>query len=829
MTQKATNFEFTSYKFEPSKRSVVFNYKTEFEDNDPLFFTENIILPESKNSNPISEKLLEKILSSLHIIIGISYYKLYYATKVSHPYNFSKDESKFWNTIYKKGLGEFLYKNKLDPKNSPSFSFNINAKPVNYKINNKNKRFLVGIGGGKDSIVSAELLKNNGQDITGLYVKTGKGSEIIDSVIEKIDINQLKIERHLDWQIHQEHLYKGHIPVSAIYAFLGIFLSVIYDYSGLIVSNEHSSNFGNINYKGLNINHQWSKSFEFENLFQNYVKEFISPDLTYFSLLRLFYEIRIVKIFSQMKKYFPYFSSCNNNFKVNSVSQSLWCKNCPKCVFAFTMLSAFLTKNELVKIFGRNLYQDKSLLPLFKDILGLGEMKPFDCVGTFEESQEAMKLAEKKFKNHFIIKTLSKKIKSHPETLLVQNESHIPEDLKFLGMENALILGYGKEGKVTERYLKKFYRDLKVSIADEKKDKNYLKNQPNFDILIKTPGIRKEEVKINYTTASNIFFSKVKGKNTIIGVTGSKGKSTTSSLIFKILKQDGKNVELLGNIGKPMLERLLTPVSKDTIFVLELSSYQLDDIKFSPDIAVLTSLFEEHMDFHGNKKNYYKAKKNIINFQGKDNFFVYNPKSKDSLKWLSDYNGKDIAFDSNLIFKTKLLGEHNKENIRASISVAKILNVSDKSIVKAIENFNGLPHRLELIGKFKGVSFYDDAISTTPESTIKAIESLKNVNTIFLGGQDRGYNFSNLEKTIKKYKIKNIVLFPDSGSKIIKNKKYFNIFETKSMQEAVKFAYKNTVQGDICLLSCASPSYSIWKNFEEKGDQFKKFVLKYSK
>jgi UDP-N-acetylmuramoylalanine--D-glutamate ligase len=173
------------------------------------------------------------------------------------------------------------------------------------------------------------------------------------------------------------------------------------------------------------------------------------------------------------------------------------------------------------------------------------------------------------------------------------------------------------------------------------------------------------------------------------------------------------------------------------------------------------------------------------------------------------------------------LGEHNKDNIKAAISVAREFGIKDDIIKLAVKAFKGLPHRLEFVGEFKGIKFYDDAISTTPESTIMAIEALKNVDTIFLGGQDRGYNFAQLEKVIKKYKIRNVVLFPNSGNNIIKNKKSFNVLETKSMEEAVEFAFEFTKKGSICLLSCASPSYSLWKNFEEKGDQFKKFVLEY--
>lgn len=488
---------------------------------------------------------------------------------------------------------------------------------------------------------------------------------------------------------------------------------------------------------------------------------------------------------------------------------------------------------------------------MFKDILGFGETKPFDCVGTFEESQSAINLAAKKFKKDYIVKKLGKRAKFHKEVFRAQKESAVPEQFKFLGMENVLILGYGREGEATEKYLKKYHPELSIGIADLKTDKNYLKRQDNFDIAVKTPGINRNLLRVPYVTATNIFFSrlrqpasvpragggyggqaKILGKNTIIGVTGSKGKSTTASLIYKIIKTAGKNVEFLGNIGKPMIEAFLRPIPKNKIFVLELSSYQLDDIKFSPDIAVTTNLFPEHMDFHKGEEKYYNAKKNIINFQGQNGYFIYNPKNKIMKQWLYNYAGHPVPFAPKIPVRNTeipILGEHNKDNIRAAVSVAKILRIPDKIIKKAIMDFKGLPHRLEFIGEFKGIKFYDDAISTTPESTIMAIKTLKSIGSIFLGGEDRGYKFGELEKALKKHKIKNVVLFPESGKRILKNKRGFNVIETKSMEEAVRFAYKNTQKNHICLLSCASPSYSLWKNFEEKGDEFKKYVIKFSR
>jgi len=405
------------------------------------------------------------------------------------------------------------------------------------------------------------------------------------------------------------------------------------------------------------------------------------------------------------------------------------------------------------------------------------------------------------------------------------------EELK--NYKKILILGYGKEGQATERFLRKFVPLTELGIADKKDSANYLDEQEKYDLIIRSPGIPKKLITRPYTTASNIFLANI--DNVVIGVTGTKGKSTTVSLIYSILKEAGKKAFLIGNIGKPMIDEMLKPIGKEDIFVCEFSSYQLDDIKYSPHISVVLDLFPEHMNYHGDVQNYYNAKKNIIAQVAADDYFIYNPKFTDLKSWADNSHCKNIPFEQNILIRDEdipLIGNHNKENIKAAITVAHLLDIDNNTIVKAIKEFKPLPHRLELIGKFKEIIFYDDAISTTPQSTILAIESLKNVGTIFLGGTDRGYDFNKMVEVIIEYKIPNIVLFPESGdviSKIIKSKKaeYLHIFNTKSMEEAVKFAYEHTPKNKICLLSNASPSYSLWKNFEEKGDLFRSFVKKY--
>ncbi len=805
---KAKTFRFRGYNFSTKLLKITFDYRIEFFDRGALDFRETITLPKSPKN--ISSEELRSFLEPLHLMLGISYYKLFCPSKIKLPFKISKEQADFWNTVYRKGLGEFLYRNKIDPKKVAKFPYaKTKNQPIDIKVLD---RALLGIGGGKDSIVAAELLRSLA--VTSFVVETQKKDKISENVMKNIGYPSFKIKRNLNPKIFEAHAggYNGHIPISAVFAFLGLFSAALYGYKYVIVGNEHGSNFGNIEYKGEIVNHQWSKSAEFETMLQGYVRKYITPDITYFSILRPFHEIRIAQMFSVYKKYFPFFSSCNRNFTVSKQRpDSLWCGECPKCAFVFLMLAPFIGRKELLKIFGKNLFADENILSLFQDLLGFGKLKPFDCVGTFEEARAAMHLAAKNYKNDIVVKTFLRRIKN-PEKLVekvfkMAAAPTLPARFKFLGAKNVCILGYGQEGKVTEKYIRKNYPGLKIDILDQKIDKNYLDKQKDFDLAIRTSGMQKRKVAIPYTTATNIFFSQ--NKNFTIGVTGSKGKSTTASLIFEILKAAGKKVRLIGNIGSPMLEVLLGKIDPKEIFVIELSSYMLEDIEYSPNIAVLTNLFPEHMDYHRGVENYYAAKKNIFKFQNPGDFSVKPPFAE------------KIQLKKSEI---PLAGEHNLRNIKAAIKVAKILKISDSAIKKAITNFKPLPHRLEFIGEKNGIKFFDDAISTTPESTIAAINTLKKIGTIFLGGEDRGYDFRELEKALRKYKIKNVVLFPNSGKRILRSRKDFHIMETKSMKSAVEFAFENTHKGGICLLSTASPSYSLWNNFEEKGDKFRQAV-----
>lgn len=390
-------FIFKGYDSNLEKGEVFFHFGFRGEKN--IDFTEKIYFPPV--TNKIFEALLKSLLDNLMLILGISYWKLYCPRSIRiKDFSLSKEQADFWNIVYTKGLGEFFYKNKIDFRGLVQFPY-VDKAQEKIPFFPRKERSLLGLGGGKDSIVAAELLRQQNKDF-GLF--TVGTSQIQDEVAKTIGKKPILIKRELDPKLFdlnkEEGSYNGHIPISAIYAFLGLLVSVFYDYSEVVVGNEKSANYGNVEYLGQMINHQWSKSEEFEKLFNKYVGKFITPGITYSSPLRKMSELEVVKEFVNYPQYFKIFSSCNNNFKILKQvedtrrgiqnDKSLWCGKCAKCLFVFMCLAAFLPQKEVLDIFGKNLFEDKSLIPLFEELIGIRNFKPFECVGTPEEVKEAL-------------------------------------------------------------------------------------------------------------------------------------------------------------------------------------------------------------------------------------------------------------------------------------------------------------------------------------------------------------------------------------------------------------------------------------------------------
>ncbi len=404
--------------------------------------------------------------------------------------------------------------------------------------------------------------------------------------------------------------------------------------------------------------------------------------------------------------------------------------------------------------------------------------------------------------------------------------------IEALKDKKILIVGYGQEGKATEEFLKAKVPEAKYEIVDQSMGPEYLSHQKDFDLAIRSPGVKPSLLTIPYTTPTNIFFANI-GNHQMIGVTGTKGKSTTASLIAHIMSSAGHVVKLVGNIGNPLIRELLNPPTTQTLYVCELSSYQLVDIQYSPHISVIVSLFPDHLNYHGSLDQYYNAKKQMILHATQNDFYIFNPTFKQLQDWKTETKAQPVPYETDFIpTAIPLLGEHNVDNVRGAITVARLFNISNDQVQQAVQSFKPLPHRLQNIGTYRGITFYDDAISTTPESTIAALKAIAQVRTILLGGLNRGYSFAELVRELKDQNVTNVVLFPDSGTQILEEMQKQNyiprILETQDMEKAVQFAYEHTPTGGVCLLSTASPSYSIWKNFEEKGDKFQSFVTTYA-
>lgn len=426
---------------------------------------------------------------------------------------------------------------------------------------------------------------------------------------------------------------------------------------------------------------------------------------------------------------------------------------------------------------------------------------------------------------------------------------------------SVLILGYGREGKSVHNWLTRKYPTLTISVADRATDgESYLQDLDKYDTIIRSPGVSPYVSELaryrnrggHITSSTNIFFSLVPG--TVIGVTGTKGKSTTSSLIAHILSGAYDDVRLVGNIGVPMLDHLDGATDK-TFFVVELSSHQLDDVRYSPHVAVLLGIVPEHLDYYPDVASYVAAKANIMKFQTTSDVFVFNPESprlssiaagvtaKKRPFGLGKKSGLAVYKDGGSIWTDKkeilrvadipLLG--NIENILAAVTVADCLKVSHAVIAVRVKSFQSLPHRLEPVGEYKGIRFYNDSLATIPEATVHALESLfGDVATLIAGGFDRHLDFSVLATYLAKHPVQTMILFPDTGEKIwqaIPQKIRGSIqrFDALSMKEAVTLAYAHTQKGKICLLSPASSSFNLFRDYADRGEQYKAWVKELGK
>ena len=447
--------------------------------------------------------------------------------------------------------------------------------------------------------------------------------------------------------------------------------------------------------------------------------------------------------------------------------------------------------------------------------------------------------------------------------------------LKNLENKKILILGFGQEGIDSYLALRKMFPNKVLAVADKKeigqfdkktqailaKDKNlkkyfgpsYLAKARDYDLIIKTPGISRKELNSflhgrsltpsasRITSQTEIFFDNFPGL--IIGVTGTKGKGTTSGLIYQILKNAGFKAYFLGNVGNPVMRYLLGSKA-DHIAVYEISAQQLQGLKKSPHIAVFLNLFSDHLDYFANFQEYAKAKANITIHQTKNDLLIYNGHDSLVKKIAQQSTARQIAFSKAKLKivediispkEIPLPGDFNRLNVLAAILATAPFNIPKEKIKKAIKNFHNLPHRLEFVGKYQGIEFYNNSMATVPETTILDLQTFNGKPiSLIVGGSDKGSDYNLLAKEIVKSSVKNLIILGqgtgqkiEEGAKLLPDRKELRSFQAETMEEAVKICYQKTPKNGVCLLSPASASFNMFKDYQDRGEQFKKWVKKY--
>ena len=414
-----------------------------------------------------------------------------------------------------------------------------------------------------------------------------------------------------------------------------------------------------------------------------------------------------------------------------------------------------------------------------------------------------------------------------------------------LNGKTVCVLGYGREGKAMVSALEQYAPECNITIADSSDEvrstkyevqlgEHWLQNLNRFDVIIISPGIPPNEKlsahESQITNSTQIFLDSIDPETTVIGVTGSKGKSTTASLLYAVLKEAGKDTILLGNIGDAAIAHL-GDVHADSLVVLEMSSYQLMRLKRSPQIAVITSMFPEHLNYHGTLEAYTEAKKRIATFQNENDIVFFYSGSEGAREIAETSHGTKQPYsdtDSPVALEdTHLIGAHNLHNIAGAAAVCRHLGIQDDGMRNVLKEFRGLPHRLQDLGIHHGIRWIDDAISTTPESAMAALQALApNVKVLIAGGQDRGNDFTELGTSLPSFGVRHIILMGESAPRIqdaIRDPDIV-IHHANSITEAVDIAKTlPTTKGgqpSIALLSPASPSYGMFRDFEEKGEAF---------
>lgn len=434
-------FRFVRHEYAAGEARLVYA----FDDGPELI--ETIRFPDAPALAGGREAAFANALQLLHLIAGVSYYKAGVPAEIRiEGQGIDPQAARFMESLYLHGLGEFAYHNKLDLRERIRFPASADSSAALATACGLPRRTLVPIGGGKDSLVSVELLKAAGDPATAVWIGN---SALIEACALRTGLPTLNIGRAISpllFEYNRAGAWNGHIPVTAINSAILVLAALLYGFDAIAFSNERSASSATLEYDGVEVNHQWSKGWAFETAFRSELHRRVAADLDYYSLLRPLSELAVAARFARNSHYDDVFSSCNRNFRILGPKPSdRWCGQCPKCHFVFLALAPFVPKPRLLRIFGRNLLDDPAQTAGFDALIEYRDHKPFECVGEGRESRAAMALLAKRaeWREDAIIERFDREILAQldvreldlPPLLTMTGEHHVP--LRLLALLEA--------------------------------------------------------------------------------------------------------------------------------------------------------------------------------------------------------------------------------------------------------------------------------------------------------------------------------------------------------------------------------------------------------
>ncbi|MDE5575013.1 MAG: UDP-N-acetylmuramoyl-L-alanine--D-glutamate ligase, partial [Bacteroidales bacterium] len=862
----------------------------------------------------------------------VSYWKCACSPQVRIDCGQLAPRQKDWfKKLYFLGLGEFFYLNGI--RTDRDSFMEISCAPDAPKRSATDRpndlllqdTFQVPVGGGKDSVVTLEILREAFPGKIRPMIINPRGATrncCLQAGFEDGDC--IVVNRSIDktlLALNAQGFLNGHTPFSAMLAFTSLITAALNQSRHIALSNENSANESTV--PGMEVNHQYSKSLEFENDLRQYVESYISPQFNYFSFLRPLSELGIARLFASLPRYHSVFRSCNAGSKTDS-----WCGKCPKCLFAFIILAPFMGIEKTSRLFGKNLLDDPELIPFLDELSGIAPVKPFECVGTLSEVNWALQQLKNQADKHCLLQhyfslPISKNLvpDSVLEEFSAQNNlteelaqalqkavekvrqrqdasHHISNPLSeeaqrkfrpfFEKATNIAIVGLGREGLSSYALIRRLFPEKPLFLVDANPDiRNHplfaadrnlvfatgqdylaqlLAKMPEIDLVLKTPGVSFKDypalLKDPKVSSQTDLFLRAYSQQ-IIGITGTKGKSTTTLLTHHLLSPFLPCV-LAGNMGIPLFD-IIDEISDRTCIVCEFSAHQLEQAKNAPHIGVLLNLFEEHLNHYQSFEAYQNAKMNLADAR---NIFIYHaddPLIKERMAQRADLcramqtqngfrsyrigqavknglygrenqiltDGGNPVFD--LAQPHPLVGQHNVLNLMAALLAAHAAGVPFEKLATRIASFSPLPHRLQYVGCIEEKHFFNDSISTIPQAAIEAVKSVENlpfvqgVDCLILGGLDRGIDYRPLVEFFKKHPIANLVLVGAAGKRIGEMLSQAALLPDSCLQnddykKIASWSKAHTRPGYACVLSPAAASYDQFKNFAERGEAFMRLI-----